>query len=99
VGLTVAMFLRMTFCAPEWCSTITTWRAPREAASKPKAPVPANRSRIVPWKPFPGFQPRKYGLTNAIGGRAGGRSRCGQAQRACAACNDSGHPTTLAGFW
>ena len=51
MGLTVAMFLRMTFCAPEWCSTITTWRAPREAASKPKAPVPANRSRIVPWKP------------------------------------------------
>ena len=39
------------------CSTITTWRAPRDAASKPSAPLPANRSRQ--------YQPVKF-LTQPV---------------------------------
>jgi hypothetical protein len=40
----VAMFSRMSFCATRPSSTNTAWAAPRDNASSPSAPVPANRS-------------------------------------------------------
>lgn len=62
-------FARSMLTASGWDSTMTTFGAPREAASKPKAPLPANKSRQDLWCRSWGSQLNKVSRTASGDGR------------------------------
>ena len=62
-------FARNIMTASGWDSTMTTFDAPREAASKPKAPLPANKSRQDLWRRLWGSQLNRVSRTASGDGR------------------------------
>ena len=64
-----SQFARNIMTASGWDSTMTTFDAPREAASKPKAPLPANKSRQDLWRRLWGSQLNRVSRTASGDGR------------------------------
>ena len=89
--LTCAASSSCASCAPGSASaarsfsTITTRAAPREAASKPSAPLPANRSRQA--RPSRSLaEPVEQRLAHAIGRRPQSRDARARAAAGCGIC-------------